>query len=142
MDSERRREIVKKKLTKLGVKKSGNTIHLTCKICGNTDELNVNDPSIYTEEVKKNYMCWKCKPSKAKGAVKAETKEPTEAEKIEPKKEEPVILKEEKPVFIKLDIRKDGVLRIPNRFIEKHGFIGGDNLNIELSNGKITITKQ
>lgn len=61
MNSNERRKKVKKKLQELGLSKNRKFIKLTCTICGKENELRINNPDIYTEEVRKRYKCWKCK---------------------------------------------------------------------------------
>jgi hypothetical protein len=39
----------------------GKYVHIECIICKEMQTIRVNDESIYTEEVRKNYKCWKCK---------------------------------------------------------------------------------
>lgn len=35
------------------------TVKLICKLCGRIEELRVNKPELYTEEVKKNWECFR-----------------------------------------------------------------------------------
>ena len=37
------------------------TVTLYCNICGEEFKVHTSNIKIYTEEVKKNYVCWKCK---------------------------------------------------------------------------------
>ena len=142
MDSKERREKIKKQLDKLGIKKRKNSVKLTCINCGNTDEIHTNNPVIYTEEIRKTYQCWKCKPAKdKKEVIKEKKKQIDQKELVIEKKQEEVIVKEEVKA-IRLRIREDGVLRISKRLIENYGFTGGDSLKIDISIGKIVITKE
>ncbi len=45
----------------LGKGKHRKFVHLKCNKCKQIKQIHVNDKSIYTDEVKKNYVCILCK---------------------------------------------------------------------------------
>ena len=144
MNSEERREKIKKQVKKLGLRKSVKTVKVTCANCHVTKEINTNNPLMYTEEVIKNYRCFKCKLPKEekkqndqKDAV--EVKQKIQQENINIEKGE---VKKIESKTLKIVVREDGVLRFHKRIIEDYNFKGGDSCIVEISNGKIVITKE
>jgi ribosomal protein S27E len=61
MDTKERRKMVRKQLKELGLNKRRKFVRITCISCGKEDEIHTNDPSLYTDKVRKTYQCWKCK---------------------------------------------------------------------------------
>jgi len=46
---------------------SRHILKLICSLCKRVDNVRVNNPAIYTDEVRSKYMCWKCKKPKIGG---------------------------------------------------------------------------
>jgi hypothetical protein len=57
---------VRKRLSEMGLNKKRKFVHLTCTVCGSVTDVHTNDPSIYTDDVKKNWKCYKCDKMKIK----------------------------------------------------------------------------
>lgn len=51
---------VRKRLHELGLNKKRKFVHLVCKLCRREVPVRTNTPELYTEEVKKNWICLHC----------------------------------------------------------------------------------
>jgi len=57
----RKKKKHKVKYVRLPKNAYGKYVHIECIVCKKIQSIRVNDESIYTEEVRKNYKCWKCR---------------------------------------------------------------------------------
>lgn len=63
-NSKQLREYIKRKKHESGVYERRHFIKMTCNKCGRKIKIRVNNKSIYTDEIIKNYVCAICKPLK------------------------------------------------------------------------------
>jgi hypothetical protein len=51
---------VRKRLSEMGLNKKRKFVHLTCNKCKKLTDIRVNNPDIYTEELRKTWVCYLC----------------------------------------------------------------------------------
>jgi len=56
-----RKNQIRKTLEDAGLSCRGKSVRITCSICGKIRVITANDISIYTEEIRNNYICLFCK---------------------------------------------------------------------------------
>ena len=139
-------EKMKKKLQTLGKNMRTDVVTVICKSCGGSNEINTNNPQHYSEEVRNKFQCWRCKtPTNKRQVVKDKPSFSAEVTKpiVEiPAIENPIpIVKEAGSKSIKLTIRKDGVLRVAQKYIDGYGYKGGDTITLTITKDGIVIIK-
>jgi len=116
---------MRKRLSELGIKNVVIPIRIMCMKCKTIDSVNTNKPEVYTEEIKKTYLCWRCKSPKTIRIVMPVKKE----ERIE-NKELIIVEKQEKLEILKTIIKKSITKAIIEIFSE-------DFISIEDASAKI-----
>jgi len=57
----KRKKQIRKTLEDAGLSCRGKSVRVTCSRCGKIRSITTNDISIYTEEIRNNYICLFCK---------------------------------------------------------------------------------